>query len=111
MSHPFLGRSAIVDIIKSKERTNAIQKREGLTDRPVRFTVCTGARIRTAGVGIRSKWTELFLRLKSVRPSSRLTTRLESLRSNPREGSRASSTYRRAQSERRRSPLARPSNA
>jgi hypothetical protein len=40
MSHPFLGRSAIVDIIKSKERTNAIQKREGLTDRPVRFTVC-----------------------------------------------------------------------
>lgn len=40
MSRPFLGRSAIVDIIKSKERTNAIQKREGLTDRPVRFTVC-----------------------------------------------------------------------
>lgn len=40
MSCPFLGRSAIVDIIKSKERTNAIQKREGLTDRPVRFTVC-----------------------------------------------------------------------
>jgi hypothetical protein len=40
MSRPFLSRSAIVDIIKSKERTNAIQKREGQTDRPVRFTVC-----------------------------------------------------------------------
>jgi hypothetical protein len=40
MSHPFLGRSAIVDIIKSKERTNARQKREGLTEHPVRFTVC-----------------------------------------------------------------------
>lgn len=40
MSRPFLGRSAIVDIIKSKERTNAIQKREGLTEHPVRFTVC-----------------------------------------------------------------------
>lgn len=40
MSRPFLGRAAIVDIIKSKERTNAIQKREGLTDHPVRFTVC-----------------------------------------------------------------------
>ena len=40
MSRPFLGRSAIIDIIKSKERTNAIQKRKGLTDHPVRFTVC-----------------------------------------------------------------------
>ena len=40
MSHPFLGRSAIVDIIKSRERTNSIQKREGLSDHPVRFTVC-----------------------------------------------------------------------
>ncbi|MGZ0079703.1 hypothetical protein [Methylomonas sp. YC3] len=40
MSRPFLGRSAIVDIIKDKERTNAIQKREGLTNHPVRFTVC-----------------------------------------------------------------------
>ncbi|GAA5177207.1 hypothetical protein GCM10025771_13850 [Niveibacterium umoris] len=40
MSRPFLGRSAIVDIIKSNERTNAIQKREGLTGHPVRFTVC-----------------------------------------------------------------------
>ena len=40
MSNPFLGRAAIVDIIKSRERTNAIQKREGLTEHPVRFTVC-----------------------------------------------------------------------
>lgn len=40
MSSPFLGRTAIVDIIKSRERTNAIQKREGLLDHPVRFTVC-----------------------------------------------------------------------
>lgn len=40
MSRPFLGRSAIVDIIKSRERTNAIQKREGLSGHPVRFTVC-----------------------------------------------------------------------
>lgn len=40
MSRPFLGRSAIVDIVKSKERTNAIQKREGLADYPVKFTVC-----------------------------------------------------------------------
>jgi hypothetical protein len=29
-----------VDVIKSQERTNAIQKREGLTGHPVRFTVC-----------------------------------------------------------------------
>jgi hypothetical protein len=40
VSNPFLGRSAIVDIIKSKERTNAMQKRQGLTNHPVRFTVC-----------------------------------------------------------------------
>lgn len=40
MSSPFLGRSAIVDIIKSRERTNAIQKREGLMEHPVQFTVC-----------------------------------------------------------------------
>jgi len=40
MSRPFLGRSAIADVIKSKERTNAIQRREGLTDHPVRFIVC-----------------------------------------------------------------------
>ena len=40
MSRPFLGRPAIVDIIKDKERTNAIQKRAGLMSHPVRFTVC-----------------------------------------------------------------------
>jgi hypothetical protein len=39
MSRPFLSRSAIVDVIKSEERTNSIQKRNG-TDHPVRFTVC-----------------------------------------------------------------------
>ena len=31
---------AIVDVIKSQERTNAVLKRDGLTDRPVRFTAC-----------------------------------------------------------------------
>jgi hypothetical protein len=40
VSRLFLGRSAIVDIIKDKDRTNAIQKRKGLTNHPVRFTVC-----------------------------------------------------------------------
>ena len=40
MSKPFLGRGAIVDAIKSRERTNSRQKREGLTEHPVRFTVC-----------------------------------------------------------------------
>lgn len=40
MSRPFLSRAAIADIIKSRERTNAIQRREGLTEHPVRFTVC-----------------------------------------------------------------------
>jgi hypothetical protein len=40
MSRPFLSRSAIVDVIKSQERTNAVQKRDGLTSHPVRFTVC-----------------------------------------------------------------------
>lgn len=40
MSGKFLNRGAIVDVIKSQERTNSIQKREGLTMHPVRFTVC-----------------------------------------------------------------------
>lgn len=40
MSRPFLSRSAIADVIKSQERTNAIQKRDGLTGHPIRFTVC-----------------------------------------------------------------------
>lgn len=33
-------RNAIIDTIKSEERTNSIQKREGLTNHPVRATVC-----------------------------------------------------------------------
>ena len=40
MAGQFLKRGAIIDTIKSEERTNAIQKREGLTNHPVRFTVC-----------------------------------------------------------------------
>lgn len=40
MSKPFLGRNAIIDAIKSQERTNAIQKREGLQAHPMTFTVC-----------------------------------------------------------------------
>jgi len=40
MTGRFLERGAIVDIIKSQERTNAIQKRGGLSKHPVRFTVC-----------------------------------------------------------------------
>lgn len=40
MTGKFLRRGAIVDLIKSKERTNATQKRDGLTTHPVRTTVC-----------------------------------------------------------------------
>lgn len=40
MPGKFLKRGAIVDVIKSQERTNAIQKRDGLSKHPVRFTVC-----------------------------------------------------------------------
>ncbi len=40
MSGKFMNRNAIVDTIKSEERTNSIQKREGLTKHPVRATVC-----------------------------------------------------------------------
>jgi hypothetical protein len=40
MTGKFLKRGAIVDIIKSQERTSAIQKRDGLSKHPVRFTVC-----------------------------------------------------------------------
>jgi hypothetical protein len=36
----FLKRGAIVDIIKSQERTNALQRRDGLTQHPVTFTIC-----------------------------------------------------------------------
>jgi hypothetical protein len=39
MSGKFLGRGAIIDTIKSEERTNAIQKRSG-TRHPVRVTPC-----------------------------------------------------------------------
>ncbi len=40
MTGKFLQRGALVDLIRSQERTNAIQKREGLTAHPVRTTVC-----------------------------------------------------------------------
>ena len=40
MAGKFLKRGAIVDVIKSQERTNAVQKRDGLTGHPVRFTTC-----------------------------------------------------------------------
>jgi hypothetical protein len=40
MAGKFLKRGAIVDVIKSAERTNAIQRRTGLLDRAVRFTTC-----------------------------------------------------------------------
>lgn len=36
----FLKRAAIVDLIKSEERTNSIQKRDGLTMHPIRAIVC-----------------------------------------------------------------------
>ena len=36
----FLKRGAIIDVIKSQERTNAIQKRDGLSKHPVRFITC-----------------------------------------------------------------------
>ena len=40
MAGKFLRHGALVDVKKSEERTNAKQKREGLTDHPVRFTTC-----------------------------------------------------------------------
>jgi hypothetical protein len=40
MAGKFLKRGAIIDVIKSQERTNALQKRAGLSDRAVRFTTC-----------------------------------------------------------------------
>jgi hypothetical protein len=36
----FLRHGALVDLIKSQERTNAIQKRDGLTQHPVRTSLC-----------------------------------------------------------------------
>lgn len=40
MPGKFLRRNAIVDTVKSEHRTNAIQKREGLTRHPVTVTSC-----------------------------------------------------------------------
>ena len=40
MTGKFLVRAAIVDLIKSEERTNSLQKRDGLTKHPVRTTKC-----------------------------------------------------------------------
>jgi hypothetical protein len=40
MAGKFLRRSAIIDTIKSEQRTNAIQKRQGLTRHPVTVTSC-----------------------------------------------------------------------
>ncbi len=40
MAGKYLRRGAIVDTIKSEHRTNAIQKREGLTKHPVTVTSC-----------------------------------------------------------------------
>lgn len=40
MAGKFLRHGAIVDTIKSEHRTNAIQKREGLTRHPVTVTSC-----------------------------------------------------------------------
>jgi hypothetical protein len=40
MTGKFLVRAAIVDLIKSRERTNSIQKRDGLTKHPIRATKC-----------------------------------------------------------------------
>jgi hypothetical protein len=40
MAGKFLRRGAIIDTIKSEQRTNAIQKRNGLKKHPVRVTSC-----------------------------------------------------------------------
>ena len=40
MPGKFLRRGAIVDLIKSQERTNALQKRAGGTAHPVRTVLC-----------------------------------------------------------------------
>ena len=40
MAGKFWSRGALVHLIKSQERSNAIQKRDGLTRHPVRTTVC-----------------------------------------------------------------------
>ena len=40
MAGKFLEHGALVDTIKSEHRTNAIQKRDGLTQHPVTVTSC-----------------------------------------------------------------------
>ena len=40
MAGKFLRRGAIIDTIKSEQRTNAVQKRQGLTRHPVTVTSC-----------------------------------------------------------------------
>ena len=40
MAGKFLRRGAIIDTIKSEQRTNAIQKRKGLSQHPVTVTSC-----------------------------------------------------------------------
>ena len=40
MAGKFLQRGAIIDTIKSEQRTNAIQKRNGLSQHPVTVTSC-----------------------------------------------------------------------
>lgn len=40
MAGKYLKRGAIVDVIKSEERTNSVRRRSGLADHPVQFTAC-----------------------------------------------------------------------
>ena len=40
MAGKFLTRDAIIDLKKSEERTNAMQRRAGLTMHPIQATVC-----------------------------------------------------------------------
>ncbi|MGV3722292.1 MAG: hypothetical protein ACO1SX_15405 [Actinomycetota bacterium] len=40
MAGKFLERDAIIDTIKSEERTNALRKRSGLTRHPIRAAAC-----------------------------------------------------------------------
>jgi hypothetical protein len=40
MAGKFLKRAAIVDLVKSEQRTNAIRKRAGLGNRPITAVVC-----------------------------------------------------------------------
>jgi len=40
MAEEFLGPGALADIRRSEEHTNSIQRREGLTQHPVRLVIC-----------------------------------------------------------------------